>query len=159
MASKPNFHSPAHILAFGFGSGLAPKAPGTVGSIAALCVWWLVLQNASIYTQLSVVAAGFFIGIYVCHQCAKDLGVHDYSGIVWDEWIGLWLVYLCLPASTFSLFAGLLLFRLFDILKPFPISWLDKHIDGGLGIMLDDILAAVFALAATYALLYFLPIT
>lgn len=154
MAIKPNFSNPTHILAFGFGSGLAPKAPGTVGSLAAMLVWWVWLQELSIYTQLSVLVAGFFLGIFVCHQCAKDLGVHDYGGIVWDEWIGLWISYLFLPQGIIWLLAGFGLFRLFDILKPFPISWLDKKITGGLGIMLDDVLAGLAALSILQIIIY-----
>lgn len=142
----PNLKNPIHLLAFGFGSGLPTKAPGTFGTIAAMLVWWLLLKDCDFYVQLSIIIIGFFAGIYICQQCANDLGVHDYGGIVWDEWIGLWITYLFLPQGIIWLVYGFFLFRVFDILKPFPISWLDKHLSGGLGIMLDDVLAGLFAL-------------
>lgn len=143
---KPNLKKTIHLLAFGLGSGLPTKAPGTFGTLAAMLVWYLLLKDCGFYIQLSVIIIGFLAGIYICQQCAKDLGVHDYGGIVWDEWIGLWITYLFLPQGVIWLVYGFLLFRLFDIFKPFPISWLDKHLSGGLGIMLDDVLAGLFAL-------------
>lgn len=144
---KPNLLNPIHLLAFGFGSGLPTKAPGTFGSLAAMVVWYVLFKDIHLYAHLTIIILGFFAGIYICHRCAKDLGVHDYGGIVWDEWIGLWIAYLYLPQGVIWLFYGFLLFRVFDILKPPPISWLDKKVSGGLGIMLDDVLAGIFALA------------
>ena len=87
----------------------------------------------------------FGIGIYLCERTAKDLGVHDHGGIVWDEFVGYWITMVAAPPQWWWLVAGFVLFRFFDILKPFPISWLDKHVHGGLGIMLDDAVAGTFA--------------
>lgn len=151
---KPNLYNPIHLLAFGFGSGLPTKAPGTFGSLAAMLVWWALMSDLGLYIQLFIIVIGFVAGIYICQQCAKDLGVHDYGGIVWDEWIGLWITYLYLPHGIVWLLYGFVLFRVFDILKPPPISWLDKKVAGGLGIMLDDVLAGLFALAVLQASYY-----
>lgn len=143
--SKPDWRNPVHLLAAGFGSGLAPRAPGTFGSLAALIPWWpLHFLPASIYWL--IIAAGFALGIYVCGKTARDLRTHDHGAIVWDEFIGLWIALAWLPTSGVWILCGFLLFRLFDIWKPWPISWCDKNIRGGLGIMLDDVLAGAAAL-------------
>lgn len=135
---------PILFLAFGFGSGLAKKAPGTFGTLAAVPVYWLFAQSGFfIYSLLTIVV--IIAGIWICDSAAKKLDEHDFGGIVWDEIAGylitLWLV----PCTWQTMFLGFILFRFFDILKPWPISWLDRHITGGLGIMLDDVLAGVFA--------------
>ena len=145
--AKPNLRNPVHLLAFGLGSGCAPKAPGTFGTLAAIPFWWLLLQDVPLIPYLCVLIAGFAFGVYLCEQTSKDLGVHDHGGIVWDEWIGLWLTLLWLPAGLGWLVYGVVLFRLFDIIKPWPIRWLDKHVHGGFGIMIDDVVAGVMALA------------
>ncbi|MFW2421379.1 MAG: phosphatidylglycerophosphatase A [Porticoccaceae bacterium] len=136
--------SPLLLLAFGFGSGLAPRAPGTVGSLAALLLWPLLLMLPTTQMWL-LLALGSVAGIAICGVAAKQLGVHDHGGIVWDEFIGLWLVLALLPATLPAALLGFVLFRVFDIAKPWPISWCDKRIDGGFGIMLDDIIAGLFA--------------
>ena len=138
------FAHPAHFLALGFGSGLSPKAPGTVGTIASIPIWlWLAEQP--LLFQSSFLAATFFIGIYCCDKTGKDLGVQDHGAIVWDEFVGFWLTMMFAPAGFLWLLVGFCLFRLFDIWKPWPINYLDKHVHGGLGVMLDDVLAGVFA--------------
>ncbi len=137
--------TPTGFLAFGFGSGLSPIAPGTVGSLAAL-VLALPLAALPLWLGLAVVVLAFFVGIQLCGETARRLGVHDYGGIVWDEFVGMWLVLVLLPFEALWWLAAFLLFRLFDVLKPWPIGWLDRRIHGGLGIMLDDGLAAVYAL-------------
>ena len=135
---------PVLLLAFGFGSGLAKKMPGTLGTLAAIPLYLLLMQTPvavyGIFTLLSVV-----FGILVCEQASKKLDVHDFGGIVWDEIAGFLITMIGLPFSWHSLLAGFVLFRLFDIVKPWPIKWLDKHVEGGLGIMMDDVLAGVFA--------------
>ncbi len=138
---------PAYLLALGFGSGLSPKAPGTVGTLAALPLF-LVLMYLPFWYYVSLVVIAFFVGIYVCDITAKYLQVHDHPAIVWDEFVGLWITLLPLLATDVSwlnVLYGFILFRVFDILKPWPINCLDKHVHGGLGIMLDDVLAGVFA--------------
>jgi phosphatidylglycerophosphatase A len=152
---KPNLRNPIHLLAFGLGSGCAPKAPGTFGTLAAIPFWWLFLQDVPLIPYLCVLIAGFAFGVYLCEQTSKDLGVHDHGGIVWDEWIGLWITYIALPAGIEWIIIGFALFRFFDILKPWPIKWLDEKVHGGFGIMIDDVLAGIFALVCVQGLAYF----
>lgn len=144
LTPKQILSDPVLFLAFGFGSGLAKKAPGTFGTLAALPIYWLFAQtNIWIYSLLTVIVT--VAGIWICDVAAKKLDEHDFGGIVWDEIAGylitLWLV----PCTWQTMVVGFILFRFFDILKPWPISWLDRKIPGGLGIMLDDVLAGVFA--------------
>mgnify|MGYP000215205463 FL=1 len=154
-AAKPNLRNPVHLLAFGLGSGCAPKAPGTFGTLAAIPFWWLLLQDVPLIPYICVLIAGFAFGVYLCEQTSKDLGVHDHGGIVWDEWIGLWITYLALPAGIEWVVIGFILFRFFDILKPWPIKWLDEKVHGGFGIMIDDVLAGLFALGCVQLLAYY----
>lgn len=148
---RPNLRDPLQLLAFGFGSGLAPRAPGTFGSLAALAVF-PVLALLPLPLYLGVLALAVLVGIYACGHAARALGVHDDGRIVWDEFAGQWLTLLpLLPVHAWSLpellwlVAGFALFRLFDIAKPWPIGYLDRKVHGGLGIMLDDLLAGAFA--------------
>ena len=138
------FRNPVHFLAFGLGSGAAPVAPGTFGTLAAVPLYLLLAQLPLALYLLAVVLA-FGVGIWLCERTSRDLGVHDHGGIVWDEFVGFWLTMVAAPEGWQWLLAGFLLFRLFDILKPFPINYLDRHIHGGLGIMLDDAVAGSFA--------------
>lgn len=142
--------NPVHNLALGFGSGLVPKAPGTFGTLAALPI----VLALSIYTSLSIyIFTTIFvciIGIWLCGKTAQDMQVHDDSSIVWDEIAGMLITMIAVPMTWQYLLAGFVLFRLFDILKPWPISYLDKHVDGGFGIMIDDVLAGIFALACLH---------
>ena len=129
--------SPTLMLAFGFGSGLSRYAP-------AIPLWLLLTQlSQPLYRGLVLVAA--IVGVSICGRAAEQLGVHDHGGIVWDEFVGLWVAMAFLPVSPVSLVLGFSLFRFFDIVKPWPISWLDKNISGGLGIMIDDIAAGLAA--------------
>lgn len=136
------FRDPVHILAFGFGAGLSPKAPGTVGSI-----WGVLLAAATAGLgwpiELATVAALGFAGIWICGISAERLGVHDHGGIVWDEIVGAYLIFLPLPRTWPWLLAGFVVFRALDIVKPWPIRELDHRLHGGLGIMLDDVVAAL----------------
>ena len=135
---------PVLFLAFGFGSGLAKKAPGTLGTLAAVPVYWLFAQTGTaVYGMLTLVV--IISGVWICDQAAVKLGEHDFGGIVWDEIAGLLITMALVPFSWQALVAGFLLFRLFDIVKPWPIGWIDRKIGGGMGIMLDDILAGIFA--------------
>lgn len=147
MASlpSPQWRNPVHLLAFGFGSGAATKAPGTWGTLAAV-VPYLALAQLPLLAYLSVVLLAFIAGVYICGRTAADLGVHDHGGIVWDEFVGLWISLIALPAGWPWLVAGFVLFRIFDIAKPWPIGWADRRVSGGLGIMLDDVLAGFYTL-------------
>lgn len=135
---------PVLFLAFGFGSGLAKKAPGTMGTVAAIPLY-LMLAQADTLVYSAMTMAAILIGIPICGKAAEKLGEHDYNGIVWDEVAGYLITMWLAPATWQTVVAGFILFRIFDILKPWPIRWIDRQISGGLGIMLDDVLAAVFA--------------
>ncbi|MBZ0093294.1 MAG: phosphatidylglycerophosphatase A [Sulfuricellaceae bacterium] len=138
---------PAHLLSFGFGSGLSPKAPGTAGTLAAYPLFGLLwLLHLNLYAYLAVVAVLFLAGIWFCGVTGRALGVDDYGGIVWDEIVAMLLVLAYTPLSWPWFAAAFLLFRLFDIWKPFPIRYVDRHVHGGFGVMLDDLLAAGYAL-------------
>lgn len=135
---------PLLFLAFGFGSGLVKKMPGTFGTLAAVPLYLLLQPTGLLIYTLSTLLA-VVAGVYICDQAAKKLQVHDYGGIVWDEVAGLLITLWGVPLSWQNLLLGFALFRLFDIFKPWPIRWLDSHVEGGLGIMLDDVLAGIFA--------------
>lgn len=140
-----DLRDPAHFIAFGFGSGLAPKAPGTFGTLAAVPLYLLAVLTLSFPAYLAVVLASIVVGVWACGASARKLGVHDHNGIVWDEFAGLLLTMVVAAPTLANVVAGFVLFRLFDILKPWPIRWLDRHVHGGVGIMADDLLAAVYA--------------
>lgn len=140
-----------HFLAFGFGTGLAKKAPGTWGTLAGLVVMPLLYMLPLIWALVFIVLAGVF-GVWLCGRVADDLGVHDHGGIVWDEMVGIWMTLILLPNTWQWWVLGFVLFRVLDILKPWPISVLDRKVAGGLGIMVDDMLAGVIAAALLYAL-------
>ena len=135
---------PIHCLSLGFGSGLARKAPGTVGTVVGVGLFLLLAETSSTFYILATIIL-FLIGIYLCKYTTEALGVHDHSAIVWDEIVGFLVTMTFVKYSLISVFLGFLLFRLFDILKPWPISWFDQKVHGGLGIMLDDLIAALFA--------------
>lgn len=139
------WRNPVHFLAFGFGSGAAAKAPGTWGTLVAM-PFILLWQQLPLWGYAGVIVAATLLGIWLCERTAKDLGVHDHGGIVWDEFVGVWIALWLAPAGWTWLIAGFLLFRLFDIWKPWPIGWVDTRVGGGLGIMLDDILAGLMTL-------------
>ncbi len=136
---------PVLFLAFGFGSGLAKKAPGTFGTLAAIPVYWLFtrVDNSLVYSLLTLVVT--VVGIWICGIAAEKLGEHDFGGIVWDEIAGFLITMWLVPLTWQTIITGFILFRFFDILKPWPIKWLDRQVQGGLGIMLDDVLAGIFA--------------
>ncbi|MBP0050064.1 phosphatidylglycerophosphatase A [Marinobacterium sp. AK62] len=138
------WRNPVHFLAFGLGSGAAPRAPGTFGTLAAVPLWYLMAQG-SLILYLSLTLAAFVIGIWLCGRTSRDLGVHDHGGIVWDEFVGYWITMIAVPVNWIWALAGFILFRLFDIWKPWPIRPVDRRVHGGLGIMLDDVLAGVLA--------------
>ncbi len=138
------WRDPGHVLSFGFGSGLLPRAPGTWGTVAAIPLYLALSQcNWKIYLCVTILA--FFLGILVCDRTARFLNVHDDARIVWDEIVGYLLTMFLMPVGWFWIVAGFVLFRVFDIWKPQPIRWVDARVGGGLGIMLDDVLAAFFA--------------
>ncbi|UTH73898.1 phosphatidylglycerophosphatase A [Chromobacterium sp. IIBBL 290-4] len=142
---------PAHLLAFGFGSGLMRKAPGTWGTLVAFPLFFpLHALGVGGWALMALCVPLFIIGVYVCEVTGKALGVHDYGGIVWDEVVGMLMVLAFAPASWAGCLVAFALFRLFDIVKPWPIRWFDARVGGGFGVMVDDVIAAVFALAVQY---------
>lgn len=136
--------NPIHFLAFGFGFGLAARAPGTFGTVAAIPVY-LVLSMVSPSFYIGFVLFFFCLGVWLCGKSAQALGIHDHPGIVWDEIVGFLIAMLGAATTWQTILAGFILFRLFDILKPWPIRLIDKHMTGGMGIMLDDALAGFMA--------------
>lgn len=144
LTKKQILTDPVLFLAFGFGSGLARHAPGTMGTLAAIPVYWLLMQ-AGIPVYSVVTALVILTGVWICGIAADKLGVHDYSGIVWDEIAGYLITMWLVPFSWQAMSAGFVLFRFFDIFKPWPIKRIDRDMRGGLGIMLDDVLAGIFA--------------
>lgn len=150
-----NWRNPLHWLATGFGSGLSPFAPGTVGTLAAIPFYLLMMYlPLSVYIAVTIVAA--VAGIWICQSATKAIGQDDHGSIVWDEFVGFWITMVAAPKGLLWLLAGFLIFRVFDIIKPWPIRWLDRYVKGGLGIMVDDVLAGVFGLLVMQVLGYFL---
>ena len=135
---------PRHLLAFGLGSGLAPVAPGTFGTLAAIPLYWL-MSDLSLWTYLAVTLVLFLFGCWLCGWSAGALGVHDHSGIVWDEVMGLLITMTAVHPGWGAVILGFAFFRLFDIWKPWPIRIVDARVGGGFGIMFDDVLAGVYA--------------
>lgn len=136
--------NPVLFLAFGFGSGLIKKMPGTMGTVAAIPLYLLFIQaNIWLYSVLTIIVT--VIGIRICDDAAILLGEHDFGGIVWDEIAGFLITMWLVPFSWLAVLQGFILFRIFDIFKPWPIKWVDKHVHGGFGIMLDDVLAGILA--------------
>jgi phosphatidylglycerophosphatase A len=151
VTARTVFTDPVHLLAFGFGSGLAPKAPGTFGTLVAMPMAVALLHLPVVWRAVPVVLVSL-LGIWICEVSSRRLGVHDHPGIVWDEIAGLLLTVAIFPLDMTTLVGGFVLFRAFDILKPPPIRQVDRQVSGGLGIMLDDLIAAVFAATALIAL-------
>lgn len=150
MSTRPDLRfmlrNPMHILALGFGSGLSPIAPGTMGTLLAAPLF-LVLMHTPEMAHYAIIASLFLIGITACGLTGKHLGVADHGSIVWDEIVAFMLVLEFAPLSWQWWLTAFLLFRLFDIWKPFPISYFDARLKGGFGVMFDDLLAAVYAVA------------
>jgi phosphatidylglycerophosphatase A len=142
---------PVHFFALGFGSGLSPVAPGTFGTLAAVPIV-VLLQHFGFWIHLAFAVFAFLVGIRICGESARRMGVHDHPGIVWDEIAGYAVTMLAAPLGWGWLLAGFALFRFFDIVKPWPIREADHRLRGGLGIMLDDTIAGVFAAAILFGI-------
>jgi len=137
--------TPSGLLAFGFGSGLSPFAPGTMGTLVAI-PFIFALKSLGTPGFWIVLLLAFLLGIWLCDRVSRKLGVHDHGGIVWDEMVGYWLSMAFVPLQWQWLLAAFALFRFFDIVKPWPIRQLDRKVSGGFGIMIDDIVAALFTI-------------
>ncbi len=149
MNNTPNWKTvlfnPVHFIAFGFGSGLAPKAPGTFGTLVAVPIYFL-LEPLNLTNYLTVIVVFTLFSVYIAGKSAQLLGIHDHGGIVIDEICGFFVTMTLAPSGWQWIVAGFALFRLFDIVKPWPINYLDKRVTGGIGIVLDDLMAGIYAL-------------
>lgn len=144
---------PVVLIAMGLGSGLSPKAPGTAGTLATVpLVYFLQQQSLMFYTLVSVLI--LVTGSWICGYAAEKLRVHDHSGIVYDEVAGFLITMFMVPAGWQWLVLGFVLFRFFDAVKPWPISWVDKNVHGGFGIMFDDVVAGVLSLGCLHLILW-----
>ena len=147
------FRSPVQFLAFGFGSGLSPRAPGTAGTLVAVPLYWLIADwSLPWYSALVMVTA--LVGIWICDAASRELEVHDHPGIVWDEFVGYWITMWAVPVDWVWMLAGFVVFRVYDIAKPWPVNQLDKKVKGGFGIMIDDVLAGVMACGTLHLALW-----
>ena len=144
LSARQVFTNSVHFLAYGFGAGLSPKAPGTMGTVVAIPIY-LLLVSAGTGVYYGFLAVALVTGVFICGYTAKRIGVDDPKGVVWDEIVGYLITMLGLPFGLVWVVGGFQLFRLFDIWKPWPICWIDRNVKGGLGIMADDVIAAVFA--------------
>ncbi len=153
--SKLTLGDPVHLMSLGFGSGLSARAPGTVGTLASVPVVSLMhilpLGWYIVWTLFFAV-----LGVYLCDKTSKDLGVHDHPAIVWDEFVGFMITCIALPIGWAWLLLAFAVFRFFDIVKPWPISAIDARVSGGLGIMLDDIVAGLMSLVVVQTVIFFL---
>lgn len=150
MSASPR-RSFAFWLATGFGSGLAPKAPGTFGSLAALLPW-LLMRDLPAWAYLAAIVATFAIGCWACSVLIRDLGREDPGMAVIDEWVGMWITLFAAPPEWWWAAIGFGLFRLFDIWKPWPVRWADRRLHGGFGAMADDAMAGLLGLLALQGL-------
>jgi phosphatidylglycerophosphatase A len=155
LSARPRLRDPVHFLATAFGAGLAPRAPGTAGTLVGLLPAWLLL-DLPLTVRVGIVAVLFGAGIYICGESAKRLETHDHPAIVFDEVVGLLATTLVLSGSPLWLLPAFVLFRVFDIWKPWPIRDMDHRLAGGLGIMLDDMMAGVYAAASLVGLRFLL---
>ena len=143
--------NPVHLLAVGFGSGLLRPAPGTWGSLAGTVLGTLLLVLFGTEIFLVLTALCFVLGCYLCKKTADDMGIHDHDSIVWDEFVGVFIVLAAVPNLSWQwVLAAFVLFRFFDILKPFPIRYFDEKLESGFGIMIDDVLAAIYAVIVVF---------
>jgi phosphatidylglycerophosphatase A len=140
------FRHPAHFIAFGFGAGLARFAPGTVGTLVAFPLWWLIGRGYEPLELLAVIALLFAIGVWACEITGRDLGVADHGAMCWDEIVAFLLVLAIAPDDLWWQAAAFFLFRAFDVLKPPPIRHFELRFKGGFGVMFDDLLAAAYTL-------------
>lgn len=150
---KVVLRDPVHFLAFGFGSGLSAKAPGTMGTLMSL-PFVVALMHTTLLTYLCWVLMLCVLGVYVCGESARRLQTHDHPGIVWDEFAGMAITMIAVPLKFHWLLLGFALFRFFDIVKPWPIREADHRLRGGAGIMLDDIIAGLFSCALLHVVIH-----
>lgn len=151
---KLSLANPIHLLAVGLGSGLSPIIPGTMGSLMAIPIWFLFHQLSPIFYWIFI-AVAFAFGCFLCQKTADDTETHDSGHIVWDEFVGMWITLFFIPQITWQWIAiAFVAFRIFDMAKPWPIRWFDRQVSGGFGIMIDDVIAAIFSSLVVFASAY-----
>jgi phosphatidylglycerophosphatase A len=149
--ASPSWHfitsRPTYFLAFGFGTGLSPKAPGTVGTLVGYPLYFLLITYLPFYAVVGVLLLMYLMGIWICDVAGKAVGIVDHPGIVWDEIVAMALVLCYSPPNIYGYVGAFLAFRFFDIIKPWPINLIDERMKNGHGVMLDDLLAAGYSIA------------
>lgn len=164
MAAMPSpnraglLRHPLGWIATGFGSGFSPKAPGTVGTLVALLPWWFLMRELSPQVYLAVLVVAFALGVWASDWAIRRTGIQDPGFVVWDEFVGLWIALWLLPSGWAWIVAGFVLFRAFDIGKPWLVGWADRRLHGGFGAMFDDALAGVYALVVLQLMVVMLPV-
>ncbi len=145
--------NPVNFIACGFGTGASPYAPGTIGTLIGVLIYLLIF-SFNIYVYIALLVVFTLAGIWICGYAANNFGVHDHGGIVWDEVVGYLIGMIAIPFEWWWVITGFFIFRFFDIIKPYPIQMIDKKVHGGLGIMLDDVLAGIYTLICMHLLLW-----
>ncbi|KES18862.1 phosphatidylglycerophosphatase A family protein [Gilliamella apicola] len=146
--------NPIHLLAVGLGSGMSPIMPGTMGSAMAIPLW-LLFDGLQPYLYWVLIVVAFIFGCFLCQKTSDDTHTHDSGHIVWDEFVGMWITLFFIPQiSVLWIAIAFVAFRVFDMAKPWPIRWFDKRMPGGFGIMVDDVIAAIFSSLTVYALTF-----
>lgn len=156
VVSIRDLREPDTLVATGFGVGLIPGPPGTYGSLLGALIWWIAFAHAPLFVQFVGAGALIVAGTWLLQRLCSRRGLGDDPALVLDEVAGVWLTLACLPSDVFVVAAGFLLFRLFDIFKPWPVSWADRRVQGGFGVMLDDIIAGILAAIAAHIVLWLL---
>ena len=144
--------NPIHLLAVGLGSGMSPIMPGTMGSAMAIPLW-LLFNGLQPYLYWVLIVVAFIFGCFLCQKTSDDTHTHDSGHIVWDEFVGMWITLFFIPQiSVLWVAIAFVAFRVFDMAKPWPIRWFDKRVPGGFGIMVDDVIAAIFSSVTVYVI-------
>lgn len=144
--------NPIHLLAVGLGAGMSPIMPGTMGSAMAIPLW-LLFNGLQPYLYWVLIVVAFIFGCFLCQKTSDDTHTHDSGHIVWDEFVGMWITLFFIPQiSVLWVAIAFVAFRVFDMAKPWPIRWFDKRVPGGFGIMVDDVIAAIFSSVTVYVI-------
>ena len=152
--SLSDLRHPGLLWASAFGVGFLPKAPGTWGSIFALLIWWALIGDLEPPIQAMIITAYFALSVYACHRVCRDFAVKDAGEMVADEVVGMWIALFALPNTLLWLVLGFMLFRFLDIKKPLLIGYIDEHVTGGLGVILDDVVAGIFTCIVLWGLVF-----